>query len=224
MKKGKTMLIVVDPQIDFTTPQGTLYVKGAEGRINAINDLLEHDGFDFRVITQDWHPHDHVSFASVNGTVPFTTKQSLQGGHFITQTMWPNHCAAGTKGAEILPMIISNRADAIWRKGTNQMRESYSVFEYANENDGPLSERIEDQTVFYDLVDNAGFVQIYVCGFALDYCVMHTAKSALSLGNVAVVADACQAVDETKRTEILELAESIGIGVINTSDLVRRSS
>jgi nicotinamidase/pyrazinamidase len=213
----KNLLIVVDPQIDFVSPEGALSIAGAGDAVEAINSLLSNDAFGLKIATMDWHPAGHVSFASANGAELFTKKETMQGIpgrglRAIEQTMWPNHCVAGTRGAEISPLIESHRFDVLLRKGAESFLESYSVFEYVN---GELSP-------FFHMVDNLCAKRIYVCGYALDYCVLQTALSALKFtSTVVVVDDACKAVDEKHRDDVLfEMIEK-GIEIESTSSITK---
>jgi len=217
---GKSALLIIDPQNDFVDPNGKLPIGGAAHVLPAIRELMERP-FDFKVITQDWHPKGHVSFASTHGTAPFVEKMTWQGEKngikTIKQKMWPDHCEIGGWGAEICPEIDGKLAHAVWKKGTDPTRENYSVFEYASDWEGErLILRPEDQTEYYRLMAGNVYDDFYICGFALDYCVLQTALSARSLGNVYVIEDACAAVDESKRGEVLERMRAAGIHVMTT--------
>ena len=202
----RKVLIVVDPQNDFCDPKGSLYVAGSEGIFDKVNALLDSDEFALKVITQDWHPKGHVSFASTHGAELFTQKETLQGTgspkgtKTIKQTMWPDHCVEGTWGAEIHPAIHVDKADLIYRKGRDSNRECYSAFEYVHEGEA----FIEDYTIFYSMMANVDADEVYVCGLCLDYCCLQTAIGAEELfERVYIVADASRAVDEEHREDYL---------------------
>jgi len=207
---ARKLLVVVDPQIDFTSPDGALSVKDAHLAFDNINKLLNSDEFVLKVITQDWHPANHVSFASTHGAEMFTKKQTKQGTKFITQMMWPTHCVAGTKGAEITPMIESERANLIVRKGTDPYRENYSALEYAYEGESTFN----DNTPFYEMFTNLDIDEVYVCGFATDYCVAQTARSFDEIVPTFIVSDACKAVDENNAIKVLA---DLGIETVYTA-------
>jgi nicotinamidase/pyrazinamidase len=196
----KNLLIVVDCQNDFVDPSGALYVKGAEEKISKINELLNSGDFDLRIATRDWHPRQHVSFASryKDRVKPF----ELVDTNYGKQVAWPDHCIAGTLGAQFYPKLNENRVDLTLNKGTANLIESYSAFELA---DGT-------KTPFFNMVEALNPEQIFVCGIALDFCVKQTALSCLKLTDkVIVLENAVQAVDESKRNDVLRDLSKAGI-------------
>lgn len=165
-------LVIVDVQNDFCSG-GSLAVPEGEQVVPVINRLF--DRFDYVVATQDWHPKEHKSFASNNGRQPFEMGE-LNGK---PQMMWPDHCVQGTKGADFHPDLESGFL--IFRKGMTPDVEEYSGF--ANTN-------------MADRLTKKGIKELYVCGLALDYCVLQTALDAIKCGfKVNVILDACRAVD-----------------------------
>ena len=115
-------LIVIDPQNDFC-PGGALAVAGGDEIMPQINDMMNH--FDLVVLTQDWHPAGHSSFASSHaGAAPFTVTEMPYG----PQVLWPDHCIQASDGAAFHPALNTDRADAIIRKGMNPAVDSYSAF------------------------------------------------------------------------------------------------
>src|SRR5690606_17372612 len=115
-------LIVIDVQNDFC-PGGALAVDEGDHVVPVINRLM--DDFAHVILTQDWHPADHSSFASQHaGTQPFTTVEAAYG----QQTLWPDHCVIGTPGAEFHPALDTRRAELIVRKGFRRAIDSYSAF------------------------------------------------------------------------------------------------
>ena len=179
-------LVVVDVQNDFcpATPQGggNLAVPGGHDIVPLINTLAVR--FENIIITQDWHPAAHISFASSHpGKTAFSTTELPYG----TQVLWPDHCIQGSYGAELHPGLVLPRAQLIVRKGYHQHTDSYSAFLEADRKtptglDGYLASR--------------GIKRIVCVGLALDFCVAWTALDARRFGLAAtVVEDACRAID-----------------------------
>jgi nicotinamidase/pyrazinamidase len=174
-------LLIMDVQNDFC-PGGALAVPGGDAVVRPINQLLGR--FRHVVLTQDWHPPGHVSFASAHrGRRPFETLD-INGG---LQTLWPDHCVQGSSGADFHADLDTAAAQLIVRKGTNPAVDSYSAFV---ENDrvtptglaGALRER--------------GVPRVFLAGLALDFCVLWSAEDARRAGFEAVVVrDACRALD-----------------------------
>jgi len=176
-----TALIVVDVQNGFT-PGGNLAVANADQIIPNINRLAQY--FDNIVITQDWHPHNHVSFAENHvAKQPFETIELDYG----TQVLWPAHCVQGTHDAELHPELNLAHAQLIIRKGCNPHIDSYSAFREADQKTttglaGYLKERNIDT--------------VFIAGIATDFCVAWTAIDACKLGFKAyVISDATKAID-----------------------------
>jgi nicotinamidase/pyrazinamidase len=136
------------------------------------------------VATQDWHPADHVSFASSHpGRKPLDVVQA--GG--IEQMLWPDHCVQGTRGAELHPRLDSSRIGLVLRKGMSTGLDSYSAF---FENDH------RTDTGLRHYLKGMGVRELFVCGLATDYCVLSSAMDARRLGyRVTLVTDACRGVD-----------------------------
>lgn len=174
-------LIVVDMQVDFC-PGGALAVAGGDEIAGAINDLMA--DFDAVVLTQDWHPADHASFATNHpGAEPFGVATMDYG----RQVLWPDHCVIGTPGADFHPQLRLDRADLILRKGFRAHVDSYSAF---LDNDGRSSTGLAGYLRDRDLSDLA-FV-----GLAHDFCVAWSALDAVRLGfRATVIEDATRAID-----------------------------
>jgi nicotinamidase/pyrazinamidase len=170
-------LLVVDMQPDFM-PGGPLAVAEGDQFVAAVAALMQR--FSLVVATQDWHPADHISFASQHGRSPFDVIP-LYGS---TQTLWPDHCIAGTLGAALHPGIAQDRIGILLRKGTHREIDSYSAF---RENTGPDGQR--RTTGLSAMLSARGIRRIFVCGLARDFCVGWSALDAQAEGLVAIVLD-----------------------------------
>lgn len=180
-----TALIIVDPQNDFC-PGGALAVEGGDQVMPVINRLRRDLRPDMVVITQDWHPGDHTSFADNNpGEELF--KPRADG-----QMMWPRHCVQGSKGAEVHPNLVVRATDHFVRKGAKAEVDSYSGF---GSEPLPKGGR-KESTGLYLILRRAGVKTVYVVGLAFDYCVAATAKDAVAAGfKTTVVRNATRAVN-----------------------------
>jgi nicotinamidase/pyrazinamidase len=176
-----TCLIVVDVQNDFC-PGGALAVPKGDEVVPLINRLAAR--FDNVVLTQDWHPRGHASFASSHpGRKPFETIDLPYG----RQVLWPDHCVQGTHGADFHPRLALGPARLIVRKGFHREVDSYSGFLEADR---------ETTTGLAGYLKEKGFQHLFVCGLATDFCVAWTALDARATGfEVTVVEDACRAID-----------------------------
>jgi nicotinamidase/pyrazinamidase len=173
-----TALLLVDLQYDFM-PGGALAVAGGDEILGPIRSVLEEDLFGVVVATQDWHPPKHVSFASRHsGRKPFETI-SLHGHE---QVLWPDHCVAGTPGAELCRDLGWERVTAIIRKGTNHDVDSYSGFRNNWDERGR-----RPPTGLAGYFKENGITDVYVCGLARDFCVKWTAEDAADLGFATTV-------------------------------------
>ncbi|SMO69083.1 bifunctional nicotinamidase/pyrazinamidase [Paracoccus laeviglucosivorans] len=174
-------LIVVDMQVDFC-PGGRLAVAGGDEIVAPINAMMP--DFDTVVLTQDWHPANHASFADNHpGAEPFSLTQMEYG----PQVLWPAHCVIGTQGAEFHPDLDTRRADAIIRKGFRADIDSYSAF-YENDYKTP--------TGLAAYLRERHLEDLYFVGLAHDFCVSWSAVDAARLGfSVTVIEDATRAID-----------------------------
>lgn len=181
MNRNSNALIVVDVQNGFT-PGGNLAVAHADEIVPSINRLAQF--FDNIIITQDWHPADHISFADNHpGKKPFDTIELNYG----TQVLWPAHCIQGTADAELHPDLDLPTAQLVIRKGFHQQIDSYSAFMEA---DG------QTKTGLAGYLTERGIDTVYVVGIATDFCVAWTAIDAVKLGfNSYVVVDATRGID-----------------------------
>ena len=166
----KKALIIVDVQNDFCEG-GALAVPGANEIISYINLLMEENEYDKIVLTQDWHPANHKSFASTNGKKVGDTI-ILNG---IPQFMWPDHCVQGTSGAEFHKDLNREKVDHIIQKGKNIDFDSYSGFQ---DNNHFTKNGLDDYLKYHDIQ------LLEVVGLALDYCVKFTCLDAAQLGYV----------------------------------------
>ena len=181
MKPATDALIVIDVQNDFC-PGGALAVAGGDEIISRINGLMGE--FATVVLTQDWHPADHASFAANHpGAAPFSLTEMPYGA----QVLWPTHCVQGTNGADFHPDLRTGPAQLIIRKGFRAGIDSYSAF---FENDRTTATGLEGY------LKNRGVTSVTLVGLATDYCVAYSALDAARLGfNATVLEGAARAID-----------------------------
>jgi nicotinamidase/pyrazinamidase len=174
-------LIVIDVQNDFC-PGGALAVAGGDEIVASINALL--DEFAVKVLTQDWHPADHLSFAASHpGASAFSVTEMPYG----PQVLWPIHCVQGTPGAAFHPALRTEPADLVIRKGFRREIDSYSAF-FENDRTTP--------TGLEGYLRTRGVTDLTLVGLATDFCVAYSAIDAARLGfGVTVRMDACRAID-----------------------------
>jgi nicotinamidase/pyrazinamidase len=177
----RDVLLVIDMQVDFM-PGGALAVAEGDAVIALVNRLAR--GFANIVLTQDWHPPGHISFASSHkGAKPFETIAVSYGD----QTLWPDHCVQGSPGAELHRSLVIDRAMAILRKGYHGDIDSYSAFVEA---DG------RTPTGLAGFLREKDIRRVFACGLATDYCVAYSALDARGKGfETFVIEDACRAID-----------------------------
>lgn len=175
------VLIVVDVQNDFC-PGGQLAVPAGDEVIAPIQRIAPH--FAHIVLTQDWHPANHASFAASHpGKQPYETIELAYG----VQTLWPSHCVQGTRGAAFHPALQLPQAELILRKGFRPQIDSYSAF-FENDRATP--------TGLAGYLRERGLTRVFFAGLAYDFCVGYSALDARRLGFEAVVfRDACRAID-----------------------------
>lgn len=194
-------LLLIDIQNDFL-PGGALAVARGDEVIAAANQLIP--AFPLVVASQDWHPADHGSFASVQGGAPGTLG-ALSG---LPQVLWPDHCVQGTPGAAFAAGLDMRRVEGIFRKGVDPTVDSYSAF---------WDNGRRRQTGLAGYLRERGVTGVTVCGLATDYCVKFTALDALAAGFAVTLARAaCRAVELTpgdSERAIDEMARAgVGIG------------
>jgi nicotinamidase/pyrazinamidase len=175
------VLLVVDVQNDFC-PDGALAVPQGDAIVPVVNRLAQ--GFEHVVLTQDWHPPGHLSFASSHpGKKPFDVIEVSYG----PQTLWPDHCVEASFGAEFRVDLAIPRAELVLRKGFRRAIDSYSAF---RENDRAT------RTGLASYLRERGFARVFIAGLALDFCVRFSAEDARAEGfDVVVIEDACRAID-----------------------------
>lgn len=176
-----TALIVIDVQNDFC-PGGALAVPGGNEIVDGINGLM--DLADAVVLTQDWHPGGHSSFASSHkGHAPYEVTQMPYGA----QVLWPDHCVQGSDGARFHANLHADRAEMIVRKGFRTEIDSYSAF-FENDQKTP--------TGLEGYLRTRGISELTMVGLATDFCVNFSALDAAKLGfDVTVRMDLCRAID-----------------------------
>lgn len=174
-------LLVVDIQNDFL-PGGALGVQHGDQVVPVINKVSSR--FENIIVTQDWHPDDHVSFAQHHpGRQPFETILLDYG----EQTLWPSHCVQATRGAELAQDLDYRRAQLIIRKGHHRMIDSYSTFLEADR---------QTQTGLDGYLRSRGIDHLVIGGLATDFCVLWSVLDALTYGyKVDVLEDACRGID-----------------------------
>jgi nicotinamidase/pyrazinamidase len=200
-------LLIVDIQNDFL-PGGALAVAGGDDVIPTINRVALH--FDKIVLTQDWHPPGHISFASTHpGMSPYATIDLPYG----RQVLWPDHCVQGTYGARFADRLAVPQAQAVIRKGYHAHTDSYSAFLEADR---------KTPTGLAGLLRERGVTTVYLSGLALDFCVAWSALDARAAGFEAIVIeDACRAIDTNGSLEAaLRAFDSAGVQRIASDALI----
>ncbi|MBN9487599.1 MAG: bifunctional nicotinamidase/pyrazinamidase [Alphaproteobacteria bacterium] len=196
-------LIVVDMQNDFCEG-GALAVPGSNAIVPLVNRLIGR--YDHVILTQDWHPAGHASFASSwKDAEPYSSVQFSYG----SQTLWPDHCVQGTTGAAFHSGVDTTKAQMIVRKGFHAGIDSYSAF---RENDRMT------RTGLDGYLKARGFTRLVFCGLAFDYCVAWSAIDARQAGfNVGVVLEATASIDidGSRKRKLTELRQA-GINLTET--------
>jgi len=175
------VLIVVDIQNDFC-PGGALAVPRGDEVVPIVNALARR--FRHVLLTQDWHPRGHLSFASSHpGAAPYQTIEVAYG----QQVLWPDHCVQGSKGAAFRADLDIPHAELVLRKGYHREIDSYSAF---FENDR------KTRTGLSGYLGERGFRRVFLAGLAFDFCVRYSAEDARREGfDVVVIEDACRGID-----------------------------
>ena len=178
--ENSDVLLVIDVQNDFCDG-GALAVPRGQDVVPVIRRIAP--AFRHVILTQDWHPKDHHSFASNHpGRAPFDTIETAHGA----QVLWPDHCVQGSLGAEFYPHLQLDNVELILRKGFRSNIDSYSAF---RENDR------KTHTGLAGYLRERGLGRIFVAGLAYDYCVRYSAIDSVHAGfETYVVEDACRAI------------------------------
>lgn len=203
--------LIIDLQYDFL-PGGALAVPGGDAVIAPINALVKRfqRAGGHVLLTQDWHPPGHSSFASSHaGKEPFAQVETAYG----SQILWPDHCVQGTRGAEIVRNLEADCAELVIRKGYNCAIDSYSAFREA------------DRTTMTGL---AGYLRerelrrVFLAGLALDFCVFWSAQDAVEAGfETVLIIDACRAIDmDGSRDKALREMREKGVVFCETGDIL----
>lgn len=199
-------LIVVDIQNDFL-PGGALAVPRGDETVAIANRLMPL--FPTVVLTADWHPADHSSFASQHaGKSPYDVVPVPYGN----QVLWPDHCVAGTSGADFAAGLETVRAHAVIRKGTDKNCDSYSGF---------LAADRKTPTGLAGYLKSRGVTTVFVCGLATDFCVAWTAQDAAAAGfKTYLIEDASRAIDAGgSLAAAMAGLKTAGVGVIEKKDV-----
>ena len=201
MRPANEALIAIDMQNDFC-PGGALAVEEGDLIVPGINALI--DEFPAVILTQDWHPAGHSSFASsYKDKAPFDTVEMSYG----TQVLWPDHCIQGSEGAAFHADLDTDSADMIVRKGFNPSIDSYSAF-FENDHETP--------TGLHGYLQTRGIETLTMVGLATDFCVNFSAVDAAKLGyDVTVLTELCRGIDlDGSLAAALEGMKGAGVKVL----------
>ncbi|CEJ55900.1 hypothetical protein PMG11_02130 [Penicillium brasilianum] len=223
-------LIVVDMQEDFCPPNGSLAVQDGRTLTPLINNLLSQPGFVTRIATLDYHPADHISFASNHpppNNRPFESFIEMKNPapdrktESKPQQLWPVHCVAGSPGAELIPEIDAGRIDLFVQKGKHPQVEMYSAFADAF---GNLDPAVTAQSVNVDItsvLEKKGVTDVFVVGLAGDYCVKCTAIDAVKAGFRSwLIEDGTKCVVPASWDKVKEELRVAGVSVIHAGDAI----
>ena len=203
---SQDVLLVVDVQNDFC-PGGALAVPDGNAVIPVIHHIAPY--FEHIILTQDWHPPGHHSFARAHaGKTPFEQVRVSYGD----QTLWPDHCVQGTRGAEFHPALKLDRAELILRKGFRPEIDSYSAF-FENDRTTP--------TGLNAYLRERGVKRVFIAGLAYDYCVAYSALDARRLGFPAtIIRDASRAIDLNGSVAAIEKKfAAAGVDLIESAEM-----
>ncbi len=191
-------------------------MQGGRDIASVVNELLSIP-FVVKVATKDFHPEDHISFASNHpppNNVPFVTEITIANPYNLTETettrLWPDHCVQGTKGAELVPELDASKVQHIIEKGQDKRVEMYSAFA------APFSNPVVSRSGLADTLKEAGVTHVYVVGLAMDYCVKFTALDAAKEGfSTYVVHEGTKAVDPTNWDNVRTQLERAGVKMVS---------
>jgi len=199
-------LVIVDVQNDFM-PGGQLEVPQGDMILQHVNKVQKY--FDLIVATQDWHPENHKSFASNHSDKKPFEQIEINGKK---ETLWPDHCIQGTRGAELHADLETKNVAAIFRKGMDYEVDSYSGF---YDNGHNIS------TGLSGYLKEKGVNEIYFCGLATDICVYHTIIDSLKEGfSATLIEDASKPLSDSAYEIIKKEFSAKGVNIINSNDLI----
>lgn len=209
--RDRSALILVDIQPDFL-PGGNLPVENGDEILGGVRDLMTSDLFGVQAATQDWHPPDHVSFASNHdGAEPMDVIEL----HGHDQTLWPDHCVQDTPGAELHPELPWKHVSVVIRKGTQADADSYSGF---RNNWNAEGERPTTGLAGY--LNERGVEVLYLCGLARDVCVKWTAEDGAAAGfEVRFIWDLTRGVDPSQDGRVRSDMEEKGVEIVGSAQL-----
>jgi nicotinamidase/pyrazinamidase len=207
----RSALLVVDIQPDFL-PGGALPVQRGDEILEPIADLMRSGRFGLQVATQDWHPPDHISFASRHpGKAPYDRMELY--GH--EQILWPDHCIQGTPGAQLRGGLPWERVDAVVRKATDPAVDSYSAF---RNNWNAAGERPPTGLAGY--LRDRGIEAVTICGLARDFCVKWSAEDAIRAGfRARVLWDLTRSIYSEADEENERSLRELGVEILESGDL-----
>lgn len=198
---------------------GSLAVQGGRDIVPLLNELLDRP-FAIKVATKDFHPQDHVSFASNHeapNNKPFesviTIANPLNSSETQETRLWPDHCVQGTQGAELLPELDVTKVHEIVEKGQDKRVEMYSAFA------DPFKSPCVSRSGLAKLLHESEITDVFVAGLAADYCVRYTALDAAKEGfKTRVIGEATRAVDPSSMDAVLRDYAEAGITVVDKDD------
>ncbi len=201
----KQCLILIDCQNDFFD-NGSLGIKGSKKIISNINELIKQSRLrdDLIIASKDWHTSNHCSFATSHPGKKEFDEIKMNG---IVHTLWPVHCVANTKGAELNSELHLNDLEYIVKKGTKADVEAYSVFKDVYKNKSTNIEKILSQHSIKKLI---------LVGLALDFCIFYSAMDAVDLGyDVEIVLNATASISEKRKIQKTKLLKEKGVSFRN---------
>lgn len=205
---ARSVLIVTDIQPDFL-PGGALAVEDGDKVLEPIRKLMASGRFGLQVATQDWHPPNHISFASHHGRQLFDIIDLY--GH--EQTLWPDHCVQGTPGAALSADLDWRPVSAIVRKGEDPECDSYSTF---RNNWNAQGKR--PRTGLAGYLRERGIEEVFLCGLARDFCIKWSAEDAADAGfRTHVLWDATRPVDPASNTQVRADLEQLGVDFLESA-------
>ncbi|CAG8115488.1 unnamed protein product [Penicillium olsonii] len=224
----KPALIVVDMQEDFCPPNGSLAVQDGRSIASVINRLLAKPGFATRVFTKDYHPANHISFATnhpgpenkpFESCIEMKNPASGKGSETKAQRLWPVHCVTGTAGAAIIPEMNISSTDLVVHKGMRFDVEMYSVFADAFGNCDPGTNSHSVSVDVAAVLTQQGITDVFVVGLAGDYCVKDTAIDAAKAGFKSyIVEEGTKCVDAAGWDDVKKELITAGVRLVSIDD------